>query len=107
VLFLTSKPFAGAPIAAAPSPAKAGLAGSLSLEETARTFVFDMLNFRKDSYRQAQIKAMAMMTSDLADRYWKETNFPLTRSQLKHYLKIKKCALNQLCPRQFRQETIK
>lgn len=83
VLFLTSKPFAGAPIAAAPSATKAGLAGSLSLEETARTFVLDMLNFRKDSYRQAQIKAMAMMTSDLAERYWKETNFPLTRSQLK------------------------
>ncbi len=83
VVFLTSKPFAGAPIVAAPSPAKVGLAGSLSLEETARTFVLDMLNFRKDSYRQAQIKAMAMMTSDLADRYWKETNFPLTRSQLR------------------------
>ncbi|MDP3507560.1 MAG: hypothetical protein Q8T09_06185 [Candidatus Melainabacteria bacterium] len=83
VVFLTSKPFAGAPIAATPSPAKVGLSGSLSLEETARTFVLDMLNFRKDSYRQAQIKAMAMMTSDLADRYWKETNFPLTRSQLR------------------------
>jgi hypothetical protein len=83
VLFLTSKPFAGAPIAAAPSATKAGLAGSLSLEETARTFVLDMLNFRKDSYRQAQIKAMAMMTPDLATRYWSETNFPLSRSQLK------------------------
>lgn len=83
VVFLTSKPFAGAPIAAAPSPTKAGLSGSLSLEETARTFVLDMLNFRKDSYRQAQIKAMAMMTPDLADRYWSETNFPLSKSQLK------------------------
>jgi hypothetical protein len=83
VLFLTSKPFAGAPIAAAPSATKAGLAGSLSLQETARTFVLDMLNFRKDSYRQAQIKAMAMMTPDLATRYWSETNFPLSRSQLK------------------------
>jgi hypothetical protein len=83
VLFLTSKPFAGAPVASAPSATKAGLAGSLSLEETARTFVLDMLNFRKDSYRQAQIKAMAMMTPDLATRYWNETNFPLSRSQLR------------------------
>ncbi|CAN5144028.1 hypothetical protein BH11CYA1_BH11CYA1_38310 [soil metagenome] len=83
VVFLTSKPFAGTPIAAAPSATKAGLAGSLSLEETARTFVLDMLNFRKDSYRQAQVKAMSMMTTDLAERYWKETNFPLSKSQLK------------------------
>ena len=82
-LFLTSKPFAGAPIAVAPSTTKAGQAGSLALEETARTFVLDMLNFRKDSYRQAQIKAMAMMTPELAARYWSETNFPLSKSQLK------------------------
>jgi hypothetical protein len=78
---LTSKPFSAQPIAV--SETKAGSQGTLALEEMSRAFVLDMLNFRKDSYRQAQVRAMAMMTSDLADRYWNETHFPLTARQLR------------------------
>ncbi len=79
---LSSKPHI-APASNAATATESGASGSLALEKTARTFVMDMLNFRKGSYRQAQIRAMAMMTPELADRYWTETHFPLTRLQLK------------------------
>ncbi len=79
---LSSKPHTAATTAAA-TATESGASGTLALEETARTFVMDMLNFRKGSYRQAQIRAMAMMTPELADRYWTETHFPLTKVQLK------------------------
>lgn len=85
---LTAKPFTSSSLTApgtltGTESGKAGSQGTLALEEMSRAFVLDMLNFRKDGYRQAQVRAMAMMTSDLADRYWTETNFPLSARQLK------------------------
>ncbi len=82
-LFLSSKPHTAASTTTTQSAVESGASGTLALENTARSFVMDMLNFRKGSYRQAQIRAMAMMTPELADRYWTETHFPLTRIQLK------------------------
>lgn len=83
--WLSSKPFTASSTntTAQTTTTTPGASGSLALEGTARSFVLDMLNFRKGSYRQAQIRAMAMMTPELADRYWTETHFPLTKSQLK------------------------
>jgi hypothetical protein len=59
-----------------------GQNGSLAIEETARWFVLNMLNFKKNSYRQSQIRAMALMTPELSNRYWDETHFPLSSRQL-------------------------
>jgi hypothetical protein len=74
--FLNAKPFAHA------ARAQSEIA-TPSVEEIARNFVSDMLDFKSASYRQSQIKAMAMMSDDLSSRYWQETHFPLSKSQLR------------------------
>ena len=74
--FLNAKPFAHAARAQSET-------ADLSVEEIARNFVSDMLDFKSASYRQSQIKAMAMMSDDLSSRYWQETHFPLSKSQLR------------------------
>jgi len=48
-----------------------------------RTFVSDMLDFSPATYRVSQIHAMANMSPELLESYWKETHFPLTPEQLK------------------------
>lgn len=48
-----------------------------------RTFVSDMLDFSPTTYRVSQIHAMANMSPELLDNYWKETHFPLSTEQLK------------------------
>jgi hypothetical protein len=48
-----------------------------------RTFVSDMLDFSPATYKIAQIHAMANMSPELLEKYWKETHFPLTLDQLK------------------------
>jgi len=53
------------------------------IEEFSKGFVLDMLTFKKENYRQAQVRAMAEMSPDLATKYWQETGFPLTKQQLK------------------------
>lgn len=53
------------------------------LDAFARDFVLSMLDFKSDTYRTSQVKAMSMMVPALADKYWKETNFPLSKMQLK------------------------
>ncbi|MBS1996623.1 MAG: hypothetical protein JSS86_09945 [Cyanobacteria bacterium SZAS LIN-2] len=80
VAFLSYKPFAShksaevAPVAVSPSA---------GIEDFSKSFVLKMLTFKKDSYRQAQVQAMAQMTPELAQKYWIETGFPLTRAQLR------------------------
>lgn len=53
------------------------------INKFARTFVSDMLDFNPTSYRVSQIHAMASMSPELLENYWKETHFPLTPEQLK------------------------
>jgi hypothetical protein len=48
-----------------------------------RMFVSDMLDFSPATYKIAQIHAMANMSPELLENYWKETHFPLTADQLK------------------------
>jgi len=48
-----------------------------------RTFVAEMLDFSPATYKIAQIHAMANMSPELLENYWKETHFPLTADQLK------------------------
>lgn len=50
----------------------------------ARKFVSYMLDFNPDSYKTSQVQAMSFMAPELLEKYWKETNFPLSRSQLKN-----------------------
>lgn len=47
-----------------------------------RDFVAKMLDFTSKTYRISQVQAMAAMSPDLMDRYWTQTNFPLSRRQL-------------------------
>ncbi len=48
-----------------------------------RGFVSDMLDFNPDTYRISQVHAMSYMSPELLEKYWNETNFPLSRRQLK------------------------
>jgi hypothetical protein len=64
------------PVAATPAP-------TAGIEEFSKNFVLDMLTFKPETYRQAQVRAMAAMTPELSQKYWQETGFPLTRKQLK------------------------
>lgn len=52
------------------------------VDKFARTFVSNMLDFSPSTYRSSQVQAMSVMTPELLDRYWQETNFPLSRRQL-------------------------
>lgn len=54
-----------------------------SVDKFARTFVSEMLDFNPDTYRVSQVQAMSFMSPELLGKYWTETNFPLTRRQLK------------------------
>ncbi len=47
-----------------------------------RAYVKNMLNFSPKGYRRAQIEAMAAMNPVLMEKYWNETNFPLSIKDL-------------------------
>lgn len=79
VALLNYKPFAHhAKVAAEAVPAPTS-----GIDEFSKSFVLDMLTFKADNYRQAQVRAMAEMSPELAQKYWQETGFPLSRKQLK------------------------
>ncbi len=52
------------------------------IDKFVRTFVAQMLNFDPKSYKQSQVRAMAVMKPELMERYWKETSFPLSKARL-------------------------
>ncbi|HEY9783914.1 MAG TPA: hypothetical protein V6D17_00840 [Candidatus Obscuribacterales bacterium] len=52
------------------------------VDKFVRAFVSNMLDFGPTSYKVSQISAMAVMAPELLERYWKETNFPLSKRQL-------------------------
>ena len=52
------------------------------IDKFARTFVGEMLDFNRKTYRSSQVKAMSHMSSSALEKYWKETHFPLTPGQL-------------------------
>lgn len=47
-----------------------------------RDFVARMLDFNANTYRASQVQAMASMSPELLEQYWKETKFPLSKRQL-------------------------
>lgn len=55
-----------------------------NIDKFVRTFVASMLDFGPDTYKASQVQAMAAMTPELMNRYWQETNFPLSNRQLKN-----------------------
>ena len=66
------------------SVAVAGDALSITnVDKFSRRFVSEMLDFNPDTYKLSQIQAMSSMSAELIEKYWKETNFPLSRRQLK------------------------
>lgn len=67
----------------AAAPVKVDVLETASVDKFARMFVSDMLDFNPDTYKVSQVQAMSYMTPELLDKYWKETNFPLSRRQLK------------------------
>lgn len=52
------------------------------IDKFVRSFVSNMLDFNPKTYRQSQIRAMAVMKPALMDRYWNETAFPLSKAKL-------------------------
>lgn len=76
----------GGKYSAAHSPAVAASTDALAvanIDRFSRRFVSDMLDFNPDTYKLSQIQAMSYMSPELLEKYWKETNFPLTKRQLK------------------------
>jgi hypothetical protein len=53
------------------------------IDRFSRMFVSDMLDFNPLTYKLSQVQAMSYMSPELLEKYWKETNFPLSRRQLK------------------------
>lgn len=53
------------------------------VEDFARLYVSSMLDFRRDSYKASQIKAMSMMGEEQLSKYLKETAFPLSEERIK------------------------
>lgn len=52
------------------------------VEGFSRKFIGSMLDFKRESYRPSQIKALSMMTPELQKAHWAETGFPMTRAQM-------------------------
>ena len=70
----------------APAPKatpKINLLADENVDRFARNFVGEMLDFNPDTYKFSQVQAMSSMSPELLEKYWKETNFPLSRHQLK------------------------
>ena len=70
------------------APVAAAIAAPSPLDDTivdkfAREFISDMLDFNPETYRVSQIQAMSHMTAPTLNKYWTETNFPLSAKQLK------------------------
>lgn len=54
-----------------------------AVEKFSRQFVLQTLDFNPATYRASQVQAMASMVPDLLNRYWTNTHFPLSNSDLK------------------------
>lgn len=67
----------------AAKPALSDPLASAKIDRFVRMFVADMLDFNPETYKISQIQAMSYMSGDLLQKYWDETNFPLTRRQLR------------------------
>ncbi|MBK9206000.1 MAG: hypothetical protein IPL73_27015 [Candidatus Obscuribacter sp.] len=52
------------------------------VEGFSRKFIGSMLDFKRESCRPSQIKALSMMTPELQKAHWAETGFPMTRAQI-------------------------
>ena len=68
-----------------PSPAPQAdpqISQETKVDRFVRGFVADMLDFAPATYKASQVHAMAVMTPELLEKYWQETNFPLNKAQL-------------------------
>jgi len=75
---------APAPVIVAPPPAESPeVVTSRKIEKFATAYVSNLLDFNQPTYRYSQVKAMAAMTPEQMTKYWKETHFPISLSQLK------------------------
>jgi hypothetical protein len=54
------------------------------VNQFARNYVIYLLDFNPQTYRFSQIQAMSSMSTDLMEKYWQETHFPISVSQLKN-----------------------
>jgi hypothetical protein len=70
-------------VAAAPAVVDVQALEADRVNKFSRAFVSDMLDFSPATYKISQIHAMANMSPELLESYWKETHFPLTSDQLK------------------------
>ncbi len=82
---LTSKILVPKPAAAAMAPTVVDVEAleAERVNKFSRVFVSDMLDFSPATYKVSQIHAMANMSPELLESYWKETHFPLSIDQLK------------------------
>jgi hypothetical protein len=70
-----------APVSSAP-PTVVSALDDLPVDKFCRTFVSEMLDFNPQSYRLSQVQAMSHMSPTMLDKYWQETNFPISKKQL-------------------------
>ena len=69
---------------------------SENVDTFVRAYVANLLDFSPRSYRYSQIQAMSRMKPELMNKYWKETNFPLSKGQLKNLPKNQTVMINKL-----------
>ncbi len=65
------------------------------VDQFARNYVIYLLDFNPETYRFSQIQAMSSMSPQLLEKYWQETHFPISTTQLRnggqtHTLKVSK-----------------
>lgn len=54
------------------------------VDQFARNYVIYLLDFNPQTYRFSQIQAMSSMSTELMEKYWQETHFPITSAQLRN-----------------------
>lgn len=75
--------------------AKRGM-NSENVDTFVRTYVSNLLDFSPRSYKYSQIQAMSKMNPELLKKYWRETNFPLSKRQLKRLPKDQTVVVNKV-----------
>ncbi|MBX9669488.1 MAG: hypothetical protein K2X93_17835 [Candidatus Obscuribacterales bacterium] len=66
------------------------------VDKFVRNFVSNMLDFNPKTYRASQIHAMAVMNSDMLEKYWQETAFPLSKAKLRALHKDQTLMINKI-----------
>ncbi len=78
------------------SQQKQELSTESTVDKFARNYVIYLLDFNPQTYRFSQIQAMSCMSPELLEKYWQETNFPISFAQLKNMQQNRKISITRV-----------